>query len=48
VSIARRIGRLRTGFLALSARRLDASTARAWGLVDALVEPAAQPLSAQA
>jgi len=48
VSIARRIGRLRTGFLALSARRLDAHTARAWGLVDALVQQAAQPLSAQA
>ncbi len=48
VSIARRIGRLRTGFLALSARRLDAHTACAWGLVDRLVEAAVPPLSAQA
>ena len=48
VSIARRIGRLRTGYLALSARRLDAATARSWGLVDNLVEPAARPLSAHA
>ncbi len=38
VSIARRIGRLRTGLLALSARRLDARTALAWGLIDKLVE----------
>jgi enoyl-CoA hydratase/carnithine racemase len=48
VSIARRIGRLRTGYLALSARRLDAPTACAWGLVDRLVERAAQPMSARA
>jgi enoyl-CoA hydratase len=48
VSIARRIGRLRTGYLALSARRLDATTACAWGLVDRLVERALQPVSAQA
>lgn len=47
VSIARRIGRLRTGFLALSARRLDAYTARAWGLVDTVAEPTSQPQSAQ-
>ncbi len=37
VSIPRRIGRLRTGWLALSGRSIDAATARAWGLVDALV-----------
>ncbi len=48
VSIARRIGRLRTGYLALSARRLDARTACAWGLVDKVVERAVQPVSAQA
>lgn len=48
VSIARRIGRLRAGYLALSARRLDAPTACAWGLVDKVVEHAVQPVSAQA
>ncbi|HUL18538.1 MAG TPA: enoyl-CoA hydratase/isomerase family protein [Steroidobacteraceae bacterium] len=36
VSIPRRIGRLRTAYLALSARRLDAGTACGWGLVDAV------------
>jgi enoyl-CoA hydratase len=41
VSIPRRIGRLRTAYLALSARRLDARTAQAWGLVDALIESVA-------
>src|SRR5215469_5139608 len=41
VSIPRRIGRLRTAYLALSARRLDARTALAWGLIDALTESAA-------
>lgn len=34
VSLPRRIGRQRTGYLALSGRRLDAETARRWGLVD--------------
>ncbi|HEY1492254.1 MAG TPA: enoyl-CoA hydratase/isomerase family protein [Steroidobacteraceae bacterium] len=48
VSIARRIGRLRTGLLALSARRLDARTALAWGLIDRLVETQSQPLSVPA
>ncbi len=48
VSIARRIGRLRTGYLALSARRLDAATACAWGLVDKVVEHGVQPMSARA
>ena len=35
VSVARRIGRHRTAWLALTGRRLDVATARAWGLVDA-------------
>ena len=34
VSLPARIGRLRTAWLALSARTIDASTALAWGLVD--------------
>lgn len=34
VSLPRRIGRQRTAMLALSGRRLDATTAREWGLVD--------------
>ena len=34
VSIPRRIGRLRSAYLALSGHRLDASTACSWGLVD--------------
>lgn len=37
VGIPRRIGRQRTAWLALSARRIDAPTALAWGLVDALI-----------
>jgi enoyl-CoA hydratase len=36
VSIPRRIGRHRTAYLALSARRINAATARQWGLVDAI------------
>jgi enoyl-CoA hydratase len=36
VSLPRRIGRQRTAALALSGRRLDAATALAWGLVDAV------------
>jgi enoyl-CoA hydratase len=36
VSLPRRIGRQRTAYLALSAQRLDARTARGWGLGDAL------------
>lgn len=35
-SIPRRIGRQRTCFMALSGRAIDASTALAWGLVDAV------------
>jgi enoyl-CoA hydratase/carnithine racemase len=34
VSLARRIGRRRTAYLALSGIRLDAATALSWGLVD--------------
>ncbi len=47
VSIPRRIGRLRTGYMALSGRRVDAHTAYDWGLVDQLVEPVAQTRAAQ-
>lgn len=36
VSIPRRIGRQRTALWALSGQRIDAATALAWGLVDAL------------
>lgn len=36
VSLPRRIGRQRTAWLALSARRINARTALAWGLVDAI------------
>lgn len=38
VSLPRRIGRMRTARLALSRERIDASTALAWGLVDAIEE----------
>jgi hypothetical protein len=34
VSLPRRMGRHRTAWLALTGERIDASTARAWGLVD--------------
>jgi enoyl-CoA hydratase/carnithine racemase len=37
VSVARRIGRWRTAYLVLSGATLDAPTALAWGLVDAVV-----------
>jgi enoyl-CoA hydratase/carnithine racemase len=36
VSLPRRIGRQRTGWLALSGARIDARTALRWGLVDAI------------
>ncbi|MFF7943334.1 enoyl-CoA hydratase/isomerase family protein [Nocardia gamkensis] len=36
VSITRRIGRWRTGYLVLSGRTISTSTALAWGLVDAV------------
>ncbi len=36
VSLPRRIGRLRTAWLAFSGRAIDATTARDWGLVDEL------------
>lgn len=39
VSLPRRIGRQRAALLILSGRRIDAATALAWGLVDALAEP---------
>ena len=38
VSLTQRIGRLRTAWLALSGRTIDAVTARSWGLVDELGE----------
>ncbi|HQZ02024.1 MAG TPA: enoyl-CoA hydratase/isomerase family protein, partial [Thauera sp.] len=41
VSIPRRIGRQRTAYLALSARRINAATALEWGLIDEIVAPAA-------
>lgn len=37
VSVTRRIGRWRTAFLVLTRARLDAATAREWGLVDEIV-----------
>ncbi len=37
VSLPRRIGRQRTAWLALSAARLDAMTAKRWGLVDEIL-----------
>ncbi|BBX11989.1 enoyl-CoA hydratase [Mycobacterium novum] len=39
VSITRRIGRWRTGYLILSGRTIDASTALRWGLVDEVGSP---------
>ena len=38
VSIPGRIGRHRTAWLALTGERIDAPTAREWGLVDEVVE----------
>ncbi|HEY0974870.1 MAG TPA: enoyl-CoA hydratase/isomerase family protein [Solimonas sp.] len=38
VSVARRIGRQRTAWMVLSGARIDAHTARDWGLVDAVVD----------
>lgn len=37
VSLPRRIGRERTAWLALSGARIDAPTARRWGLIDAII-----------
>jgi enoyl-CoA hydratase len=48
VSIPRRIGRLRTAYLALSARRLDARAAHAWGLVDEVTQATASAMAAPA
>ncbi|MCC6848540.1 MAG: enoyl-CoA hydratase/isomerase family protein [Deltaproteobacteria bacterium] len=42
-SLPRRIGRQRTTLLALTGRRLDAATAHAWGLVDAVGRPNLAP-----
>lgn len=39
VSLPRRIGRTKTAYLALTRTAIDARTALAWGLVDALDEP---------
>jgi enoyl-CoA hydratase/carnithine racemase len=38
VSVTKRIGRQRTAWLVLSDRQIDATTARAWGLVDEVVD----------
>ena len=38
VSLPRRIGRLRTAWLGLSGRRIDAEIALSWGLIDQIVE----------
>ena len=43
VSLPRRIGRQRTAWLALSGCRIDADTARGWGLVDEVAAEAASP-----
>jgi enoyl-CoA hydratase len=48
VSLPRRIGRQRTAYLALSAQRLDARTALAWGLIDALQESRSSTRAAHA
>ena len=42
-SLPRRIGRLRSAWLALSGQRIDAATALDWGLVDALDEAEINP-----
>lgn len=39
VGIARRIGRQRTAWLVLSGQRIDARTARDWGLIDTIAIP---------
>jgi hypothetical protein len=38
VSVSRRVGRQRAALMILSGRRIDARTALAWGLVDAIVD----------
>ncbi len=43
VSLPRRIGRQRTAWLVLSGSKINARTARDWGLVDAIVPPIAPP-----
>ncbi len=42
VSVTRRIGRWRTAYLVLSGRTIDAPTALRWGLVDEIVDDAAE------
>lgn len=39
VSLPRRIGRLRTAWLAFSGLTIDAGTAKSWGLVDEIADP---------
>jgi enoyl-CoA hydratase len=46
VSIPRRIGRQRTAYLALSARRINVATALEWGLVDEITPTATRQESA--
>ncbi len=41
VSVPRRVGRQRAAWLLLSGRRIDARTALAWGLIDAIVDDVA-------
>jgi enoyl-CoA hydratase/carnithine racemase len=38
ISIPRRIGSQRTAYLALSGKRINASTALEWGLIDSIVD----------
>lgn len=38
VSLPRRIGRQRTAYMALSMKKINAATALAWGLIDAIVD----------
>ena len=38
VSLSRRIGRQRTAWLGLTARRINATTALSWGLIDNIVD----------
>lgn len=48
VSLPRRIGRQRTALMILSGKRIDATTALRWGLIDAIMdEPAVDPGSAE-
>lgn len=42
VSVTRRIGRWRTAYLALTGEQIDAATALRWGLIDSIVDEAAE------